>query len=210
MRRSRLSVGAKVLLGGAALIVVAAMVPFIAVLGGFYKNFHVPSEAMSPTLQVGDAFVARMGIPEPLAHGDIVLVGIGNATYIKRVAALGGDTIELRGGVVILNGREVPQRRLGEDRIEGFRPDTLAIRLSEQFPGEATAHEIYDMGPSQIDDMPPLTIPANHVFLLGDNRDNSADSRVSRDVMGVGGAVPISDLRGRPWWFYRRSARNEG
>jgi len=185
------------------ILAVLVAVPVGALVSGNFRHFYIPSEAMEPTLKVNDRLIARMGTPRSLGRGDIVLVRVRNTTYIKRIAALPGDTIELIDGRVVLNGRPVAQRRMGVDRPPAQSPmgDT-AIRLAEQFPGEVEPHQIYDSGPSVADDFPPIRISNGHVFLLGDNRDNSADSRVSREDMGLGGAVPIADIRGRPWWYY--------
>ena len=117
---------------------------------GHFRLFYIPSEAMEPTLKVNDRFVAMMGTPEPLRRGDIVIVAVGNTNYVKRVAALPGDTIELVDGIVHLNGRRLAQRRVGVDRIATPGPlGDRAVRRTEQFPGEAEPHQIYEMGASR-------------------------------------------------------------
>lgn len=194
----------RILIGAGAFILVPGAVVVGAFLFGLVHRWYIPSESMLPTLQVGDRFIAWMRVPDPLRRGQIVLfTAPSRHTYIQRIAALPGDRIALIDGVVFLNGVPVSQRLVQTDRLASdSRPAQEARRMSEQFPGEATPHEIYDIGPSQGDDMPELTIPPGHVFLLGDNRDNAADSRFSAQDMGAGGPVPVARIRGVPWFYY--------
>jgi signal peptidase I len=170
----------------------------------YYRNFYVPSEAMAPTLTRNDRFVARMSDFGELRRGDVVLVRTGGgAIYVERIAALGGDRIAMTAGVVVLNGRAVPQRLLRTERADVSGPGFEVRRLAERFPGERRDHEIYDAGPSPMDDLPETVVRPGHVYLLGDNRDNSADSRAPRAMQGLE-QVPVGDVIGRPlffsWW----------
>jgi signal peptidase I len=195
------SVNGRVLLGVAFVLGIIVLAPFAMLATGVYRLFHIPSESMMPTFQVGDRFVARMSPPASLNRGDIILIHTASGIYVQRVAGLPGDRIELVGGIVHLNGRPVPQRLVGEDPVEASMYRTTARRLSEQFPGEASPHEIYDSGASPGDDFAGHIVAPSHVFTLGDNRDHSADSRFSREEMGVG-QVALSDIRGAPSFFY--------
>lgn len=161
----------------------------------FYKPFYIPSEAMMPTLLKNDRLVASMRPPKTLRRGDIILFKAGNATYIKRLAALPGDRIAMVDGKVVLNGKVVPQQAVGIDQVGIIPWEPTATRLREHFPGEDSDHFIYDSGPSPEDDYTEILVPPGNVFVLGDNRDNSADSRVPREDEGVG-LLPISDIRG--------------
>lgn len=156
-----------------------------------------------PTLQVNDRFMVRMQRPDPLTRGDIVLFEAPSGhTYVQRVAALPGDRIAMVDGIVFLNGRPVAQRFVRSEPVANPRePEQRAMRMSEQFPGEAQPHEIYDTGRSRGDEFPPLLVPPDPVFLLGDNRDQSADSRFSADDMGAGGPVAFGKIRGAPWFY---------
>lgn len=181
----------------AGVIAIPMVVLVAAFMSGYLRNFYLPSEAMAPTLEKGDRFVAVMGGGGDLKRGDIVLVAVGKSTYVKRVAALAGDTIGLTDGNVILNGRTVPQRFVKEElrpEVPGAPP---ARRLAERFPGETASHEILDMGSSDVDTYPERRVPPGFVFVLGDNRDRSADSRVPRAAMGVE-LLPVGDVKGRP------------
>ena len=171
------------------------------------RPWAVGSESMAPTMAEGDLLMAWMGRPDPLRRGDIVLVEVpGGGIYIERIAGLPGDRIELVDGIIFLNGQAVEQRFIRVDRFDTrYERSQSAERLVEQFPGEAQPHEIYDTGPSAGDDFPPLLVPPGHLFLLGDNRDRSADSRFSSDDRNRGvGLAPIEKIRGTILFFHLR------
>ena len=152
-------------------------------------------------------------------RGDIVVVTPPgkNEDYIKRVIGLPGDTIALRGGRVILNGvplkSEVrPDLMLTVDANAPCSYEKFFDRLVETADGSRCSLPIvretlpngvtYDTidegkGASQGDDYGPVKIPADHVFLMGDNRDHSADSRYALNQQGLGGPVPWENIGGR-------------
>lgn len=152
-------------------------------------------------------------------YGDIVIATPegANSDYIKRVIGRPGDTIEVRSGRVILNGEEVlravqPNLLLPVDlnspcNVSDF--PMLKMRgadgkyycelpiIRETLPNGISYNTI-DLGPDyQLDNYGPYKVPAGHVFLMGDNRDRSADSRASREELGLGGAVPLENIGGR-------------
>lgn len=183
---------------GIAGVIAILFISLVAAFGsGYLRNFYMPAEGMAPTLEKGDRFLAFLKGGGDLKRGDIIVFSVGGSTYVKRVAALAGDSIALKEGIVFLNGTAVAQRPLGTEQRLGLGRIQPARRLAEQFPGEAVAHEILDMGPSMVDDFPEVKIPEGSVFVLGDNRDLSADSRVSRVQDGVE-LLPVADVEGRP------------
>ncbi len=160
-------------------------------------------------------------------YGDIVIVVPEGRTddLIKRVVARPGDRIAIINGQIVLNGQRIPQAELPpvqlgadplltcQDRTPGYYcyddfapyqarlPSGRAIieppTYQETLPNGATYLIIRDNRYGYWNDVPEQVVPPGHVFLMGDNRDHSADSRVARDQDGLGGPVPLSDVGGR-------------
>lgn len=175
-----------------------------------FRSFYMPAESMAPTLLKNDRFIAYMR-PTQLRRGDLVLVpNHQGELYLKRIAGLPGDRIALRDGQVLLNGNRVPQAPLGTEKLtDDVLGPVDASRLAERFPGEAAAHEIYDLGGSAGDQMEEELVRPGHIFLLGDHRDRSADSRFSKDVFGLE-QVPVGAIAGYPLYFSWGSSRPLG
>jgi signal peptidase I len=179
-----------------ALVVLAllAQVPTMLAVDLFraqYRNFSIPSEAMAPTLEPGDRLVADMRDPRRFGRGDVIVFAMGEEMYVKRVAALPGDRIAMSGGIPVING--VPAR---QTRVPGRYGDDGLTRSVETFPGVRRSHQVLDEGRTMIDDVPEVVMPAGHAYVLGDNRDRSADSRSPRSAFGVE-MLPMEDIRGR-------------
>jgi signal peptidase I len=170
----------------------------------YYRIFYVPSESMLPTFAVNDRFVAHMKPAGELRRGEIVLVRTRDGfIYVSRIAALGGDRIGMAGGRVLLNGVPVPYSLVGTETAALNGTSSAVRRFAERFPGEERMHHVYDSGATLSDDFATVTVAREHVFLLGDNRDHAADSRVPTEHGGLE-RVPMTDVIGRPlffsWW----------
>lgn len=170
---------------------------FIDRIHAIYRPFYIPSEAMRPTLEVGDRLVVDMRDRTMPKRGGIIAFEVGPSIYIKRVVGLPGDLVEMRHGIPIVNGSPASQLPVGSRTVHEFGEVYVARILVERLPGAQGEYQILDMGQSRLDEMASVRVPAGHLFVLGDNRDRSADSRVSREQGGVE-MLPISDIEGRP------------
>jgi signal peptidase I len=193
---------------GAILLSIAIDAPFTDLRKTSYRSFYMPSESMEPTLYTNDKFVASMLPPRDLHRGDILLVKTDTgAIYVKRLAALSGDRIAMKDGIVFINGAAVELMPQGARRVSyPYKEVTEARLYRETLPGEVGSHLIEDLGATPQDDVTEITIPPGHLFLLGDNRDDSADSRVSKMEGGLE-LVPVDRIVGRPLFFYWPIAR---
>lgn len=152
------------------------------------------------------------GEPE---RGDVIVFRhpVTNADYVKRLIGMPGDTVQVRNGQLFLNGAAVPVRDDGvfaelaaPQGPQGLRPrcengpvgtggTCQKSRQIETLPN-GVEHAVLNIGDQQSDHTAVYTVPAGHYFFMGDNRDNSTDSRVPQAVGGVG-FVPFENLIGR-------------
>ena len=211
----------------------------IAVHSFIAKPFYIPSGSMLPTQLIGDQLIVSkfpygysylspsipfVGpiLPEMSGRlfgslpkrGDIVVIKspVTKDDWIKRVIGLPGDTVEMRNGVLWLNGTAVPKVPEAPAEIlvspnspcSGIestyltaRPDGVQVcrlpRFRETIDGRS--YDVADLATTDQDNYPPHVVPEGHIFLMGDNRDNSEDSRFPSNV-GLG-MLPIENLVGR-------------
>jgi signal peptidase I len=185
------------------------------------EPFYVPSGSMEPTLLIGDellatkfpygysvaslpSFLVLPNSPRVLSalpkRGDVVVFrwpGDRSQVWVKRVIGLPGDRIGLRDGRVWINGAPVDIRPQGSGEVETEDGGAVsAARFVETLPG-GHEHPIYKVvARGEYDNMTDIVVPPGHLFVMGDNRDNSADSRVQVRAGGVG-LLPVEDLVGR-------------
>lgn len=183
----------------------------------FYEPFNIPSGSMKPTLEIGDyLFVhkpsygySRYSFPfgiipiegriagkEP-QRGDVIVFKLPTNTgvdYIKRVVGMPGERIQTRRGRLYINGELVPREPVGLKKIENPRHGNANLtEYIETLPG-GVVHRIYEESDDEIlDDTEEFIVPEGHYFMMGDNRDNSQDSRVTNAV----GPVPFENIVGR-------------
>jgi signal peptidase I len=171
---------------------------------------------VSPSFHILPRMEGRLfgRLPE---RGDIVILTPPGKTsdYIKRVIGLPGDSIEMVAGTLYINGKEVkrelrPAVRVPVDlntpcNMGGASHQVLDAdgRLYCELPvyretlPNGRSYDTIDLGPSEVDDFAKVTVPPGHVWVQGDNRDKSADSRVPVSGEGLGGPVPWENIGGR-------------
>ncbi|MBE9604901.1 signal peptidase I [Acetobacteraceae bacterium H6797] len=212
-------------LESAKTIIYAALIA-IGIRSVAFEPFNIPSGSMIPTLLVGDyLFVSKYSygyskhsflfspdifegrifgrLPD---RGDVAVFKLprdGSTDYIKRIVGLPGDRIQMKGGILYVNGVAVKREALGLYTVEGDGPRITVRRFRETLPASPgappKAHDILeaqDDGP--LDNTPEYLVPPDHVFAMGDNRDNSADSRVMSQV----GFIPVENLVGRAEFLF--------
>ena len=185
-----------------------------------FQPFTIPSASMEPTLLEGDYIIvskysygySRHSIPfsphifsgrifeRKPTRGDIIVFKLprdGHTDYIKRLIGLPGDRIQVKGGVLFINGQQIPRKPEGVTAIDaGYGFIRQAAQFEETLPN-GKRYTTFDFGPDgDVDNTPVFVIPEGHYFFMGDNRDNSLDSRVPPELQGVG-MVPAENLVGK-------------
>jgi len=194
---------------------VVTIVAVLAFRTFLYEAVYIPSGSMIPTLQIGDyvvvekwAYGARLPFTDSAQaiwntprRGDIVVLlappgNPRNDDLIKRVVAVAGDTVEIQDGALVLNGKAVPRRRIDGpctywNKLEdGPWREEPCVSFEETL--EKHTYGSYCTPYLPCGDVPPQTVPPGTVWLAGDHRDHSADSRVF-------GPVPVGRIKGRAW-----------
>ncbi|WP_319797309.1 signal peptidase I [Nitrobacter sp.] len=207
--------------GGQVVQIAAIVLVVLLAKGALAEPFYVPSASMEPTLLIGDALLAskypygystasmpiHISFPETSRvfgelpkRGDVVVFrwpGDRSQVWVKRVIGLPGDRIQMRDGQVWINGQPAPLKADGIGEAEDDNgSDEPAHRYVETLPGGVshTIFKIHDNG--RLDNTAEVTVPPGHLFVMGDNRDNSADSRVPVREGGVG-LLSTDNLVGR-------------
>lgn len=183
---------------------VAFLLVLVCVRSSVFASYHVPTGSMNPTILEGDFFftnklayrlkvpftktsVFEWGIP---SRGEMVIFKFPEnerELYTKRVIGIPGDIIEMRGGKLFVNGRAATGERTDTKNGITFYRESLDGR-------EYTIQRL--SGRSYMADMPPVAVPEGHIFVMGDNRDNSYDSR-------AWGCLPLANVEGELFarWF---------
>jgi signal peptidase I len=186
-----------------------------------FEPFNIPSGSMIPSLQVGDyLFVSKFSygysrhsmpfspnlfegriFASPPKRGDVAVFKLprdGSTDYIKRVIGMPGDKVQLVQGRLLINGAVVPREPVQKMRTrDAFGREVDVATYKETLPG-GSSHLIIerDGDTGYYDNTKEHIVPAGHYFMMGDNRDNSTDSRVGKDEGGVG-PVPLENFVGR-------------
>ena len=198
-----------------SLFILAIMI--FAIRWSVASPYYVPTASMEPTIKVGDRLLAwklSYGLKIPFTdtsiikwadpkRGDIIVFKYPlnpDIDYVKRIVAIAGDTVQLRDDILYINGKA--QARVDHNADRSILDDIVdekdaKIVFRENLEGldhwviqNKPEFRRFSRGYWPSPDKPPFTVPADSVFCVGDNRDNSSDSR-------VWGVVPMSYIRGR-------------
>jgi signal peptidase I len=197
-------------------VVVQALLIALVIRTLLFQPFNIPSGSMKATLLIGDyLFVSQysygyshysLPLSLPLfsgrifglapERGDVVVFALpkdDSTDYIKRLIGLPGDHIQMIDGLLHINGVAVKRERVGDFIDDENGADARVRRWRETLPSGVSYETLDLVDNGFLDNTEEYVVPAGHYFMMGDNRDNSADSRVLSAV----GYVPFENLIGK-------------
>jgi signal peptidase I len=205
-------------IGGTVRVFAEALIIALIVRTFLFQPFEIPSGSLIPTLEIGDyLFVSkysygysRYSFPFGIApfsgrifghmpsQGDIaVFRGTfdGSKDYIKRVIGLPGDAVQMKDGRLYINDKLVERREIEPYQVRDSFGGLREVPQYEETLPDGVTHRIIEIqgDHGELDNTPRFEVPPDHLFMMGDNRDNSADSRVMNEM----GYVPFENFEGK-------------
>jgi signal peptidase I len=198
--------------GSAIVILIGISIAFEPTVKAFsnpYRTFRVASGSMQPTLLPGEHFVAssRSYRDRAPARGDVVLYyRPGGEIFLHRIVGLPGERIQMVNGVLQIDGKSVARERM-EDFIQAGRGGHgVPIKRWRETLPNGVSHMTLDLQANSFYDNTPVhTVPPDHYFMLGDNRDNATDSRAQSHV----GFIASGNILGRVLFIYFSADQGE-
>jgi signal peptidase I len=171
------------------------------------RPFSVPSTSMSPTLLIND-YIFAVEWPR-VSRGDLVVYRLPTdnyTVYIKRVIGMPGDRVQLIEGRLHINGKVVTREALPDFELRDAYDKPQPVRQYRETLPDGRSHRILEMSDNGfLDNTQEYVVPAGHYFMMGDNRDNSSDSR----ILARHGYVPAGNIIGHPELVYFSLAEGE-